>query len=459
MSCPVEFNLLEFPLQKSIEEEVYKTIISTFEVPEEEQNNDTIKEAKEILCNLVLGGSSFSLSVVRDLCERYDEASKRSAGKPSYERNIYLSSLKSILYLTTNFKIFDAIVNGNYNYKNEILDKAFTLSFVDDCDEYKKFMENLCKDYFTLFRESSVSEKEVCLPLLKSYKPIEANVYNFISSAISNITLTDETYDLILKENDYVFLMEMANSKFTPPKYNELLKEKSNELKLYTLFKERFSDNQSRFIPSFILLDKEGKGVVGPYNIEKITGQYTNGFKTVNNIKKIAKEMSGTTYCDILLQLADKLESTYKLKVFDTIKEELFSDISTHIFDMRDNYRNEKPKSLSLDTYMFNAKIQEIRNRINSVGTDKPAMTAVSLPKSFGSFDKVTEMYFSDTIRRALHNDQTFLPIGNLRLLLSLANSTKYLKELYKIKELPTKSEPYLGIKSDIDEPECKEER
>lgn len=458
LSCPVAFKLLEFPLQKSIEEEVYKTIISTFEVPEGEQDKDIVKEAKEILCNLVLGGSSFSLSVVRDLCERYDEASKRSAGKPSYERNIYLSSLKSILHLTTNFKTFDAIVNGNYNYKNEILDRAFTLGFVDDCDEYKKFMENLCKDYFTLFRKSSVSEKEVCLPFLRSYKPIETNVCDFISNAISNATLTDETYDLILKKNDYIFLMGMANSKFTPPKYNELLKEKSNELKLYTLFKERF-DNRSGFISSSVIsaLNEEGKGVISPYNIEKITGQYTNGFKTVDNIKKIAKEMSGTTYCDILLQLADKLESTYKLKVFNTIKEELFSDISTHIFNMRDNYRNEAPKSLSLDVYMFNAKIQDIINKINSIDTDKPAMTAVSLPKSFGSFDKVTKMYFSDMVKTALHNDQTFLPIGNLRLLLSLANSTKYLKELYKIKELPTKFEPYLGIKNDIDEPECAE--
>ena len=464
LSCPVAFKLLRFPLQKSIEEEVYKTIIGTFEVPKDEQDKDAVQEAENILLNLVLGGSSFSLSVVRDLCERYDEASKRSAeGKSSYEKNIYLTSLKNILRFTSNFKTFDTIVSGNYNYKDEILYGAFVSNFVDDCDEYKNFIENLCKDFFTLFREPSVSEKEVCLPFLRSYKPIEPNVCNFISNAILSTVLTDETYDLILKKNDYIFLMDMANSKFTPPKYNELLKEKSIELKLYTLFKERFFDNRGGFRGGFIsssvisALNEEGKGVVSSCNVRKITDWYANGFETVNNIKKIAKEVSETAYCDILLQLADKLENSYKLKVFDTIKEELFSDISTHIFDMRDNYHNEAPKSLSWDVYMFNAKIQDIINKINSIGTDKPAMTAVSLPKSFGSFDKVTKMYFSDIVKEALHNDQTFLPIGNLRLLLSLANSTKCLKELCEIKELPTKFEPYLGIKSDIDEPKCVE--
>ena len=481
-SNSIDFKFLTFPLQKSIEETIYNSVISTFEVPKDEQDKDAVQEAENILINLVLGGSSFSLSVVRDLCERYEEISSRSFDENAlYKSKIYLNSLKKILFLTQDFKIFNTIVNGNYQDKNDILDSALVSQHIKDSPEYKNFIKDLSEDYFIFFKKPVTPKEKLHSCFFKNRNPITSvyscSVATFIKNAIFNTTLRDETYDLFLKENNQEFLIATANSKTTPPKYNELLKEKSDDLKLIILFKEKFSKKLCDYLVGvvndvFYARETSCDKTMKPYVIENILAHCKNGFETVNNIKEIAEKMIGSKYCEnketgLLVQMANKLEETYKEQWSESIalKHEFFSDLEEHIDDMCTNYLYaDLSNSITQDVYLLKTEIESIINKINSLAVNNSQMTAVDIPKlsekysrkicktinhkEYIAIPKLSGKYSSllnETIKDNLYDIFSFYrpdccSIGEFRVLFATTNAKEYLKDLLTIKELPSKS-------------------
>lgn len=454
-SNSIDFKSITFPLQKSIEETIYNSVISTFEVPKDEQDKDAVQEAEDILVNLVAGNSSFSLSVVRDLCKRYEEVSNRGFDENAlYESEIYLNSLKKILFLTRDFKIFNTIINGNYQDKNDILDSALVSQYIKDSPEYKNFIKDLSEDYFIFFEKPTTPKEKPHSCFFKNRNPIPitsvygCSVATFIKHAIFNITLRDETYDLFLKENNQEFLTAIANSETTPPKYNELLKEKSDDLKLIILFKEKFSKNLCNYLVDVVrgaFYDK----TIKPYVIENISAHCKNGFEAVNNIKEIAEKIMGSKYCEnketgLLIQIANKLEETYKEQGSGsiTLKQELFYDLEEHVDDMCTNYLYSKSSnSIAQDVCSLKTEVESIINKINSLATNNPQMTAVVIPKLSGKYSSSLNEIIKDNLYDIL---SFYRPdccsIGEFRVLFATANAKEYLKDLCEIKKLPSKS-------------------